>query len=181
MDRESPNQSNQTEEGTMQTEINCDTLTAIICQIQKLYVTVPLLLYFLCIWGQFPSTSPRGLIQLVRERLSEKMWTRQSRKVICDMINTLFLTLLLSNLVLFLSFSTRKHTSMASRAILSNFFEEQWTQNHPQYLSALSRALFPTTFLEIAVFMQRDNLTEGFRVTSLGGVYLEGLIFGILL
>ena len=42
--------------------------------------------------------------------------------------------------------------SMASRAILSNFFEEQWTQNHPQYLSGLSRALFPTTFLEIAVY-----------------------------
>ena len=41
---------------------------------------------------------------------------------------------------------------MASRAILSNFFEEQWTQNHPQYLSGLARALFPTTFLEIAVY-----------------------------
>ena len=40
----------------------------------------------------------------------------------------------------------------ASRAIPSNFFEEQWTQNHPQYLSGLSRALFPTTFLEIAVY-----------------------------
>ena len=40
---------------------------------------------------------------------------------------------------------------MASRAILSNFFEEQWTQNHPQYLSGLSRALFPTTFLKTAV------------------------------
>ena len=40
---------------------------------------------------------------------------------------------------------------MASCAILSNFFEEQRTQNHPQYLSGLSRALFPTTFLEIAV------------------------------
>ena len=52
---------------------------------------------------------------------------------------------------LLLSFSIRKHTSMASRAILSNFFEEQRTQNHPQYLSGLSRALFPTTFLEIAV------------------------------
>ena len=25
----------------------------------------------------------------------------------------------------------------ASRAILSNFFEKQWTQNHPQYLSSL--------------------------------------------
>ena len=41
---------------------------------------------------------------------------------------------------------------MASRAILADFFEEQWTQNHLQYLSALSRALFPTTFLEIAVY-----------------------------
>ena len=41
--------------------------------------------------------------------------------------------------------------SMASRAIFSNFFEEQWTQNHPQYLSGLSRALFPTTFLKTAV------------------------------
>ena len=39
---------------------------------------------------------------------------------------------------------------MASPAILSNFFEKQWTQNHPQYLSGLSRALYPTTFLEIA-------------------------------
>ena len=41
---------------------------------------------------------------------------------------------------------------MASRAILSYFFEEQWTQNYPQYLSGLSRARFPTTFLEIAVY-----------------------------
>ena len=41
---------------------------------------------------------------------------------------------------------------MASSSILANFFEEQWTQNHPQYLSALSRALFLTTFLEIAVY-----------------------------
>ena len=31
---------------------------------------------------------------------------------------------------------------MASRAILSNFCEEQRTQNHPQYLSGLSRALY---------------------------------------
>ena len=42
-------------------------------------------------------------------------------------------------------------TTPTSRAILSNFFEEQCTQNHPQYLSGLSRALFPTTFLEIVV------------------------------
>ena len=44
--------------------------------------------------------------------------------------------------------------STASPAILSNFFEKQWAQNHPQYLSGLSRALFPTTFLEIAVYLQ---------------------------
>ena len=45
------------------------------------------------------------------------MCGRQSRKVIWDMINTLFLTLQLSNLLLLLSFRTRKHNSMASRAI----------------------------------------------------------------
>ena len=32
--------------------------------------------------------------------------------------------------------------------ILSNFFEERRTQNHPQCLLGLSRALFPTTFLK---------------------------------
>ena len=50
------------------------------------------------------------------------------------MINTLLLQLL--NLLLLLSFSRRKHTSMAS---------------HPQYLSGLSRTPFPSIFLEIAV------------------------------
>ena len=91
-------------------------------------------------------------IQLFRVTLSEKMFTWQPQKVIWDMINTLFLTLKLSKLLLLLSFSTRKHTSMASRAILSNFFEKQWIQNHAQYLSGLWRAVFPTTSLEIAVF-----------------------------
>ena len=37
--------------------------------------------------------------------------------------------------------------------ILSNFFEERRTQNHPQCLLGLSRALFPTTFLKVAVYM----------------------------
>ena len=55
-----------------------------------------------------------------------------------------------SSIVAFLYLSC-VHASMASRAILSNFFEEQRTQNHPQHLSGLSRALFLTTFLEIAV------------------------------
>ena len=70
---------------------------------------------------------------------------------IWDMRNTLFLTLY-SNPLLLLSFTTRKHMSMASRAIVSNFFEEQWTQNHPQYLSGLSRSLLSTIFLKIAVY-----------------------------
>ena len=91
-------------------------------------------------------------IQLFQEKLSEKMCTRQSWKVMWDMFNTLFLTLQLSNLLLLLSFSTRRHMSMASRALLSNFLEKQCTQNHPQYLSGLSRALYLTTFLEIAVY-----------------------------
>ena len=55
--------------------------------------------------------------------------------------------------------------STASPAILSNFFEKQWAQNHPQYLSGLSRALFLTTFLEIAVYMckkkQKQNCDHG--------------------
>ena len=93
-------------------------------------------------------------IQLFRERLSEKMCTRQSRKVIWDMINTLFLTLKLSNL-LYCCFplALANIRPWAFRAILSNFFEEGTTQNYPQYLSGLSRALFPTTFLEIAVYL----------------------------
>ena len=41
--------------------------------------------------------------------------------------------------------------SVASPAILSNFFGEQGRQNHPQYLSGLSHGLFATTFLKTAV------------------------------
>ena len=44
------------------------------------------------------------------------------------------------------------HSQTYVHAILSNFFEEQWTQNHPQYLSGLSRALLLTIFLKIAVY-----------------------------
>ena len=75
-----------------------------------------------------------------------------SRKVVGkNLHDALFLTTLAVELTLFLSVSTRKHIFMAFRAnILSNFSEEQRTQNHPQCLSGLSRALFPTTFLEVA-------------------------------
>ena len=54
--------------------------------------------------------------------------------------------------------------STASPAILLNFFEKQSAQNHPQYLSGLLRALFPTTFLEIAVsylFLWRHTYRSG--------------------
>ena len=44
--------------------------------------------------------------------------------------------------------------------ILSNFFEKKETQNHPQCLSGLSRALFPTTFLEIAVYKYLKSLPD---------------------
>ena len=70
-------------------------------------------------------------IQLFWERLSENMCMRQSREVICDMINTLFLTLSLSKLLLLLSFSTCKHMSMASCAILSNFIEKTVSSKSP--------------------------------------------------
>ena len=80
------------------------------------------------------------------------MCTRQSRKVVWDIINTLFLTTVAVEHAFLLSFSTRKHMSVASRAIFPNFFEEQSTRNYPQYLSGLSRALLPTTLLEIAAY-----------------------------
>ena len=32
---------------------------------------------------------------------------------------------------------------------------EIYEQNHPQYLSGLSRALFPTTFLKMAVYVYK--------------------------
>ena len=79
------------------------------------------------------------------------------------MIDILFLKLQLSNLLLLLSCSTHKHMAMASRVILLNSFERQRTQNHPQYLTGLSRALFPTTFLEIAVCASlRSRHLKGF-------------------
>ena len=61
-------------------------------------------------------------------------------------------------------------TSQTSRAILSNFFEEQCTQNHPQYLWGLSRALFPTTFLETAVNNRQTRIEyaqENAHITNL--------------
>ena len=70
--------------------------------------------------------------------------------------------------------------SMASSAILSNFFEEKWTQNHPQYLLGLSRALFPITFLEIAVYKCNDmHLQNTTTITyRLTGMFINEAIIG---
>ena len=92
-------------------------------------------------------------IQLFRERLSEKMCTRQSRKVMWDMINSLFLTTVAVEPT-FAAFLLHSQTNFHG---LSCQFcqipsEKKRTQNHPQCLSGLSRAVFLTTFLEIAVF-----------------------------
>ena len=65
-------------------------------------------------------------------------------------------------------------TSQTSCIILLNFSEEQCTQNHPKYLSGLSRALFPTTFLEIAVGTFKEcahAVFSNFRLNKTGTVY----------
>ena len=79
--------------------------------------------------------------------------TRQSRREIWEIKNTFSCHCSCYTYFCCFSFALANIPFMVSRAILSNFFEKQWTQNHPQYLSGLSRALFPTTFLEIAVYM----------------------------
>ena len=86
------------------------------------------------------------------EKVVGKICTRQSRKVIQDMINTVLLTQQLSNPLWLLSYSLAPARSWAF--VLLFYFslnEKQCTQNHQQYLWGLARALFPTTFLEIAV------------------------------
>ena len=88
-----------------------------------------------------------GIIQLYRETLSEKMCTQQSRKVKWDMTSTLFVTLKLTKLLLLLSFSTRKHKSMSSRAILSKFFEEHLKKT-------------PTMPFGVVACIFSDNLSE---------------------
>ena len=86
---------------------------------------------------------------------SHSLCLRLSRKVVgkkcardnpdrnMRIINTLFLTLKLSNLFLLLSLSTCRHTSMAFRAIWRTVNFKPSTIGH----SVLLRALSPTTFL----------------------------------
>ena len=103
-------------------------------------------------------------IQLFRERLSEKMCTRQSRKVMgydqytvpddCS-CRTYFCCFPLALADTF---------PWPFVPIFSNFLEARRTQNHPQCLSRLSRALFPTTFLEIAVYFDSARVTFHIRL-----------------
>ena len=77
-------------------------------------------------------------------------------------------TVAVSNPLLLLSFSIRKQSSMAFRAILSNFLvKEQWNQYHPQYLSRLWRTLFLQTYLGIAVYVSIDIIFKKCRKMSL--------------
>ena len=66
-------------------------------------------------------------IQLFRERLSEKMCTRQSRKVMWDMINTLFLTTVAVEHT-FVAFLWHAQTYV--RGPPCHFFKFLWTAEH---------------------------------------------------
>ena len=66
------------------------------------------MLYNIILGSRNCLVNERRHLHTARERLSEKICTRQSRKVTWDMINTLFLTLQLSNLYLLLCFKTGK-------------------------------------------------------------------------
>ena len=55
---------------------------------------------------------------------------------------------------------------MAYRATLSNFLEElEGKQNNLKYLSGWSRALFPTTFLEKAVYLSMKSQSPSLSPT----------------
>ena len=81
------------------------------------------------------------------------MCTRQSRKEMRDMINTLFLTTVAVKPT-FITFL--QHLQTHFHGLSCQFFQvslkKKRTQNHPQCLSRLLCALFPTAFLEIAVY-----------------------------
>ena len=99
------------------------------------------------------------------------MWARQSQKVIWDIHYCSWHRSRRTYFCYFPLAFTNIRPWPLMPLDLSNFFEEQWTQNHPQYLSGLSCALFPTTFLEIAMWcIERLNslntLTEHNESTS---------------
>ena len=83
------------------------------------------------------------LFTAISRKVSQKMCMRQSQKVLgCCRTYFCCFGLALADICPW----------PLPPAILSNFFEKQWTQNHPQYLSGLSRALFPTTMYCVVPF-----------------------------
>ena len=82
-------------------------------------------------------------IQLFRERLSEKMCTRQSRKAISDVVNTLFLTTVAveSSFVAFLS--TRGHMSTVFRASSFKFLWKKENSKPPTMPFRIVACTFP--------------------------------------
>ena len=103
-------------------------------------------------------------IQLFRERLSEKLCMRQSQKVIWDMINNLFLTLQLSNILLFLSFSNYNHKFMASSSILANFL-----------MTVNSKP--PTIPFGIVACTFSDNLSRNSCITNFLNCYSSSFLY----
>ena len=99
-------------------------------------------------------------IQLFRERLSEKMCTRQSRKVMGYDQYTVPDDCSCRTYFCCFPLALANTFPWPFVPIFSNFLEAQRTQNHPQCLSRLSRALFPTTFLEIDVYFDSKSKQE---------------------
>ena len=87
-------------------------------------------------------------LQLFRERLSEKMCTRQSRKVIWDMINTLFLTTVAvkTNFFTFLW-----HSQTYVRGLPCNSFKFLWRTGHSK---------LPTIPFGVVACTFSDNLSR---------------------
>ena len=94
----------------------------------------------------------RTYIPLFPEWLSEKMCTQQSCKVIGYDQYTVPDACSCQTYFCCFPLALANTFSWPLVPILSNFFDKKRTQNHPQCDSGLSRALFPTTFLEIAVY-----------------------------
>ena len=92
-------------------------------------------------------------IQLFWERLTEKMCSRQPRKVIWDMINTLFWTTVAVEPLYFCCFPLALMNICPWPIVL--FFQislENSIQNHPQIIPiGIVACFFPTTFLETTV------------------------------
>ena len=85
----------------------------------------------------------RSGLQLFQDRSSEKMCTRQCRKVIWDIINSLFLNTWLSDLLLLLLFSTCKHTVYGLSCAWFKFLWKTVNSNPPTKPFGIVTCTFP--------------------------------------